>query len=303
MHTHRRTWLGRNHRLQEKAAVGPKPFHVALPGRVVVARITARHAHAPKRFIIEPALIDLGFFIAIKPHGTEVQAHHARGIHRLMGRAAKKIKICLTERIGRGIAHRHLSLQLIIRRQGKHLAYFPIAERGGHHHIAVSMRQVVHRTGRRIRTIGRRVGINRTGRPRLKRHQRQPTTVEVHHHRPGIGHLFSNFFRKLCQLHLLHTSAATGEGEFHKFICECGSSFLNHRLRHNWRAGRHRGSIGRGGRVIGCRLRRGRAVLFRSRPNNRWCVGHGSGVLFRARFRRGLGLRSKHGLQNRRTNQ
>ena len=244
MHAHRRTWLGRNHRLQEKATVGSEPFHVALPGRVVVARIPARNAHAPKRFIIEPTLIDLGFFVAIKPHGAEVQAHHARGIHRLMGRAAKKIKIRLTERIGRGITHRHLSLQLIIRRQGKHLAYFPIAERGGHHHIAVSMCQVVHRTGRWIRTIGRRVGINRTGRPRLKRHQRQPTTVQIHFHRPGIGHLFADFFRELFQLHLLHAAALASEGKLHKFIFQCGSGFLYHRFQRSRRAGRDRGGIG-----------------------------------------------------------
>ena len=100
MHTHRRTWLGRNHRLQKKAAVGPEPFHVALTGHVVVAWIPARHAHAPKRFVIEPTLIDLGFFIAIKPHGTEVQAHHLRGIQRFNGRASEKIKIRLTQRVG-----------------------------------------------------------------------------------------------------------------------------------------------------------------------------------------------------------
>ena len=244
MHAHRRTRLGRDDRLQEEAAVGPKPFHVALPGLVVVARLPARYAHAPQRFIIEPALVDLGFLIAIKPHGAEVKAHHARGIQRFIGRAAEEIKICLGHRIGRGVAHRHLRLQLVIRRQGKHLAHLPIAKRGGHYHIAGGMRDGIHRTSRRIRPIGRRVAIHRAGGPRLKCHQRQPTPIQIHFHRPGIGHLFTDFSRELFQLHLLHAAALASEGKLHKFIFQCGSGFLYHRFRRSRRAGRDRGGIG-----------------------------------------------------------
>ena len=156
-----------------------------------------------------------------------------------------------------------------------------------HHHIAVSMCQVVHRTGRRIRTIGRRFtpygrpGSNAINgsRPRSRFISTGPALATSSPISSGTVSAPPSSRRRPAR-----------EGKLHKFIFQCGSGFLYHRFRRElacWASpGQHwwrRSGYWLPSPAWPCRS-------LPSRPNNRWCVGHGSGVLFRARFRRGLAL-------------
>ena len=113
---------------------------------------------------------------------------------------------------------------------------------------------------------------------------------QIHHHWLGIGHLFADFFGNFSAPPSSLLRPLVKVNFTNSFCVAVVSQSPAPAQLACWASP----GIGRG-RVIGCRLRHGRAVLP-ERPNNRWCVGHGR-AFCSERFRRGLGLRSKHGFK------